>query len=81
MGNSCCVKTEDLKPTANAEQKKSGMLSVKSPISKQLNSKSTEVNPFKPGNRQVRIVQTEDGKLEKTIYKPNSNGNEEVGEV
>jgi hypothetical protein len=39
------------------------------------------VNPFKPGNRQVRIVQTEDGKLEKTIYKPNSNGNEEVGEV
>lgn len=31
-----------------------------------------EVNPFKPGPRDVRIVQNEDGKLEKTKYKPPS---------
>ena len=46
---------------------------LKSPNSrKRKGEKSTEVNPFKPGARDVRIVQTEDGKLEKTTYKPPS---------
>ena len=40
------------------------------------NKSKKEVNPFKPGPRNVRIVQNEEtGKLEKTKYKPPSNPN------
>lgn len=59
----CCVKAEvDLKP----EAKDPSVGGSKSPSR---NPKQTEVNPFKPGNRSIRIVQNEDGKLEKTVFK------------
>ena len=58
----CCIKADaDLKPEPK------GADSGKSPGKSR---KQTEVNPFKPGGRSIRIVQNEDGKLEKTVFKP-----------
>ena len=68
MGN-CCPKDDT---DTNASQGRANQ--NKSPNSKTRNRKQPpEVNPFKPGPRDVRIVTNEDtGKLEKTHYKPPS---------
>ena len=73
MGNSCCTKSSDSDVNDLRDGKFASTEAQKSPNSrKKKGEKSTEVNPFKPGARDVRIVQTEDGKLEKTTYKPPS---------
>ncbi len=66
MGN-CCPKDNT---DTNAILKQGNQ--NKSPNSRsRKNKQPPEVNPFKPGPRDVRIVTNEDtGKLEKTHYKP-----------
>ena len=72
MGN-CCIKADpDLKPEAK------GVDAGKSPSKIR---KQSEVNPFKPGSRSIRIVQNEDGKLEKTVFKHSNLPAEEEGEA
>ena len=72
MGN-CCIKADpDLKPEPK------GVETGKSPGK---NRKQAEVNPFKPGSRSIRIVQNEDGKLEKTVFKHSDLPTEDEGEA
>ena len=59
----CCPKEEEEEPLVDTKKE------PRSPNSKN-KKQAGEVNPFKPGARDVRIVQNEDGKLEKTTYKP-----------
>ena len=66
----CCPKEEEDENDPSLE-KKNTTEANKSPNSKR-QKKQQEVNIFKPGDRTVRIVQNEDGKLEKTTYKPPS---------
>lgn len=73
MGNDCCTKSSDSDVNDLRDGKFASTEAQKSPNKRTKNgTKSTEVNPFKPGARDVRIVTTEDGKLEKTTYKPPS---------
>ena len=69
MGNCCPTDDSDTNPP-----KDNG--APKSPNSQNKGKKSrqpAEVNVFKPGPRDVRIVTNEEtGKLEKTLYKPPS---------
>ena len=72
MGNDCCnPKSSDQDANDLRDGKFASTEAQKSPNRRTKKSgQSTEVNPFKPGARDVRIVTTEDGKLEKTTYKP-----------
>ena len=65
MGCCCPKEEEDEEPLVKTSQSEA----EKSPNSRK-KKQTGEVNPFKPGARDVRLVQNEDGKLEKTTYKP-----------
>ncbi len=70
MGNCCPLDNSDSNPPKDTSAQKS-------PNSKAKNQRpQPDVNPFKPGARDVRIVQNEEtGKLEKTKYKPPNDPN------
>ncbi len=65
MGCCCPREEEDDEPLVETKQGDA----ARSPNSKK-KKQSGEINPFRPGARDVRIIQNEDGKLEKTTYKP-----------
>ena len=69
MGASCCPSDDtDTNPKKKTD-------SNASPNSKRKPKQTGEVNPFSH-SRSERIIQNEDGKLQKAPYKPPSNPNE-----
>jgi hypothetical protein len=68
MGNCCPSDNSDTNPKVSNSNSTS-------PNAKRKQKQSTEVNIFKPGARDVRITQNEDGKFVKEKYKVPSDPN------